>query len=709
MAKGKYAKSRTTPKREVAEIEQAFREVSKQKEPPVVKPKEPKVVPAKEPTPVKEIEYKEITPAMARNKKIILIALCVLAVAVVVGAVVTVSFLFNGLGDDGLILNNVHVAGVNVGGMTMEEAEKAIHAATDLTYTGKDMVVTLPGTTITLSPANTGAKLDVYSAVEAAFSYGRTGSKAEQEAARQHVLTGEYNIALLPYLSLNTSYIRQQVESYAASFSSTYVPSSYAVEGERPALDLDHYNPDAPNQILVLNVGAPGRHVDANALYNRILDAYSFNTFNLDATDGAPDEEPEKLNLEAIFAEICVAPVNATMDMETFAVTPEIYGYGFNVEEVQALLDAAEPGSTLRVEMDYIDPAVPGSALKEGLFEDVLAECETKHTNNENRNNNLRLACAAIDGYILMPGDVFSYNDVLGERTAEAGYKPAAAYSGMETVYELGGGICQVSSTLYYCVFFADLEVVIRGEHTFASSYIDLGMDATVSWGGPEFKFANNTEYPIRIEAKVEDGLVKVKIRGTETKDYRIGMDMDILSYTPYKTIYEEFPKENEKNYVEGQIIVTPYDGYVVRTWKLYLDPETGEEISRKEMYISRYASRDMVIAKIVEETTDPTDPSGEATEPGTTEPGVTDPSVTDPPATDPPATDPPATDPPVTDPPVTDPPATDPPATDPPVTDPPATDPPVTDPPATDPPATQPPATEPPAPPAGEGTETGE
>ncbi len=642
MAKGKFSQPRT-PKREEYDIDQAFRQVTKQT--------------SQQPTePVSAPEEEVISPAMERNKKIVLITLCVLALVVLIGAGITVGVLFGGLGDDGLILNNVHVAGINLGGMTQDQAEAAIRAVTKDTYTNVDMVVYLPDQTLVLSPADTGANLDVAAAAQAAYEYGRTGGLSEREAAKNHVLTGEYNIALLSYLSLDTAYIRAQLDTYGASFNSTYAASSYKLEGTMPSLEPDDFDEEAPCQTLILNPGAPGRNLDIDALYNRILDAYSFNTFEVDARDSAPQEDPKPLDLDAIYEEVYVEPVNASMDMETFEVTPEIYGYGFDLENAKTLLSEAEANTEIRISLEYLIPEVLGEGLEEVLFRDVLGSCETEHTNNENRNNNLRLACAAIDGMILMPGDEFSYNDALGKRTTEAGYLPAAAYSGGQTVNEVGGGICQVSSTLYYCTFFADLEITSRKAHSYVSSYIPLGMDATVSWGGPEFKFVNNTNYPIRIDAEVSDGYVKVQIVGTDDKDYYVEMDYNILSYTPFETVYEEYPEDNEKGYTDGHIIQTPYDGYIVRTFKCKYDKETKELISREEFTISDYNDRDMIVVKIISE--EPTDPSTEATDPSTE---TTDPSTESTTPAPPEETLPPDTTPPETE--STSPPASDPPA----------------------------------------------
>ena len=195
---------------------------------------------------------------------------------------------------------------------------------------------------------------------------------------------------------------------------------------------------------------------------------------------------------------------------------------------------------------------------------------------------------------------------------------------------------------------------------------MDPGTDATVSWGGPEFSFRNTTNYPIRIEAEVSDGYVKVQLLGTDEKDYYIEIEYEILSYKSYETVYEEYAPDNSEGYEDGEVIQTPYTGCNVQTYKCKYDKETKKLISREKDQYSSYKSRDQIIAKVTEETEPPTEP--DSTNPPSDEP-------TDPPAADP--TDPPVDNPPADNPPADNPPADNPPADNPPADNPPAQDPP--------------------------------
>ena len=588
---------------------------------------------------------KKRSGSKARTRKILLVSILVVT-ALLIGAIGACVMLFvNSNKDDGLILNNVTVAGVNIGGMTPEQASEAIHRATDMTFTVEPMVIHLPDTILELSPKDTGARLDVTAAVEAAYNYGRSGTAEENKKARADSLISNHTIALLPYLNLNLDYIRDTLDEYGESFNSDYEDSSWELEGESPELEGDKFDEDAVPQTLILNPGKPGRYVDITKVYNAVLDAYSMNHFEVKADMDGDETTPEALDLEEIFEEICSEAVNASMDMESFEVTLEVYGYTFDLEKAKELLSQTEYGNSLGIPMEYIVPEVLSADLSEKLFRDELGYCETPHTNDANRNNNLKLACEAINGLVLMPGDTFDYNKVLGERTTEKGYKPAGALQAGTSTTEVGGGICQVSSTLYYSTLLADLEIVTRRSHSLVSSYITMGMDATVSWGGPEFRFKNNTNYPIRIEAEVSGGYVKVRLVGTDEKDYYVKMEYKVVEVFNPATVTEEYTAAEAaaKGYRDGQVKQEGVTGYTVYTYKCKYDKETNELISKDYEATSNYVKKDTIVISVLPEETEPptTPPTTPPTEPEPTDPAPTDPAPTDPAPTDPPPTEP--------------------------------------------------------------------
>ena len=578
-------------------------------------------------------QQKASNPKQGRNRKIILISVCSVAVVLLISIIVSVWYFVGWPTDDGLILNNVMVSGINLGGMTREQAEEAIRKATDDTYTKQNMVVELPDVTMTFTPADTGAKLDVQAVVDEAYDYGRKGSYDEREAAKEAALSTTHHIPLLPYLNLDLEYIKNELMTYGESFNSTYEPSAVEFDIEKPVLDAadEKFDPKAPCQIMKISLGRPGRALDMTEVYNKVLDAYSFNQFHVSAQMKEAEKIPEVIDLEALFAEHSSEAVDSYLDPEDCEIIPEVYGYNFDLEKALLQMEQAKYGDTLEIPFRFLLPEVMGEDLAKLLFRDILCEYKTEHTTDSNRNTNLTLACAAINGTILMPGETFDYNTVVGKRTAAKGYKNAAAYSSGKTVQTIGGGVCQVSSTIYYCCLIADLEIVTRSPHSYVSSYMPMGMDATVSWGGPEFAFKNSTNYPIRIETWVADGYVHCKLVGTDEKDYYVEMRYETIGSESPETIYEEYAPDNAEGYRDGEVIQTSYKGWTVRTYKMKYDKETKELISEEEDRVSRYKKRDKIIAKIIYPTEPPTDPPA----PKPTDPPVVTPTPT---PTDPPA-----------------------------------------------------------------------
>jgi len=558
-------------------------------------------------------------PRNGGSRNVIIISICALVLVALLGTIFVVSKVFGGgskVEDDGLILANVVAAGIDLGGMTPAQAQVALYRATDDTYTVKSMLVTMPDGTIELKPRDTGAKLNVEAVVDAAFNYGRKGTAAEIQKAKDQAQMGQvHTIALLPYLELDTDYIRDQLEDYGEYFNSTFDASSVTVKGTRPALDGDDFDENAPCQTLIIKTGTPGRSLDMDDVYDQVLDAYSFHTFQVTAQESAPEQIPEAIDLDKLFKEHCSTPIDAYMDMQTFEVITEVYGYTFDLEKAKADLAMLEYGETLEITMEYMVPEIMSDELEQMLFRDTLASYETKTTNDHNRNTNIKLACQAINGTLLNPGDTFSFNDVVGKRTEAAGYKEAGAFYGGETIKELGGGICQVSSTLYACVLLADLDVVTRTAHSAPVSYVPMGMDATVSWGGPEFKFRNDTDYPLRIDAEVSGNTVKIKLIGTDERDYYVKVECKETETLEPEVKYEEFNWDNAEGYEDGDVIQEGVTGHVVKTYKSRYSKADNSLIGETVEATSTYKSKEKIVAKVEPKPTEP------PTEPPTEDP----------------------------------------------------------------------------------------
>lgn len=284
---------------------------------------------------------------------------------------------------------------------------------------------------------------------------------------------------------------------------------------------------------------------------------------------------------------------NASYDAASGSIVPEQFGADFDVAAAQTALDGAAPGETVSVPAVIEEPEVTASDLKMLLFRDVLGEARTHVSGSAGRIGNVKLSAKLINGIVLNSGDTFSYNDSVGKRTEARGFKPAPAYVKGETVDEVGGGICQTSSTLYLACLLSNMEITERYAHRYVPAYIDWGMDATVSWGGPDYKFTNNTLYPVKIVTEYSKGYLTIKLLGTNIDGIRVKMTNEVLSKTPWETVYQE-----DSTMTPGSpdvAKVTPYTGYKVKTYQTIYD-KNGSVIDSHFEAASDYKVRNKVV-----------------------------------------------------------------------------------------------------------------
>ena len=379
------------------------------------------------------------------------------------------------------------------------------------------------------------------------------------------------------YLEPDETVFRQKLSELAQTFS-------------RPAQDTSY---EVGQDSLTVTRELDGLAVTEADLEQPIREALS------SEADGAVYVDAAILPAQALSAQdihdaVAGSMKNAGYDAATDSITPEQAGAEFDVAEAQALLDAASPGETVEIPADIQQPHVTAAELKDVLFRDVLGQCRTHVSGTSARINNVKLSAAACNGVVLNTGDVFSYNATTGQRTTAKGYQAAPAYVGGETVDEVGGGVCQTSSTIYYACLRANLEITERYAHRYVPAYIDWGMDATVSWGGPDYKFTNNTDYPIKIVATYSGGYLTVKILGTNVDGTYVKMTNEVLSKTDWETVYkddETLPAGTEK------VTTTPYTGYKVKSYRNVYSAD-GKLISSTYEATSDYKVRNKVISR---------------------------------------------------------------------------------------------------------------
>lgn len=524
-----------------------------------------------------------------RTQRIAIIAGC--SVALLVLIIVLISILGNaGKADDHKILPNVYAAGINLGGMSQDDAKSAVRLAVNKSLVKNPMVAILPDGVLELDPADTGVSVDVDAVVEAAYRYGRTGTKEEQRDTRKHLEKSSYTIALLPYMKgIKLEYIYSQVEEFCATHGSQ-VPSTVTISGERPTYDPNYPSSSVKHQVLTITIGAPDYKLSTDDLYAQILDAYSLNNVEI-IYESETGVQPESLDAEQLFKEYCTLPQDATKDPETYEITPEVYGYGFDIDDVQYQIDMCGFGETIEVELKFLYPNVTTKDLKDGVFEDNLGECTTTGTDSDDRNNNLQLSCQALNGVIIAPGQTFSFNQTLGRPTAQKGYKQ---YSGIS-----GGGIEQTASALYYCALLADLEIVERTNNRRTVDYIEKGLDVRIEWEKYDFRFTNTTDAPIRIEATAKDSTVTVRLVGTDNRNYTVNIITEVLEQYEPEITYQSMDKNNVYGYTNGTVLEEGIMGYKIRTSIEKVHKQTELVIDTKTIDTSTYSKRDQKVVSI--------------------------------------------------------------------------------------------------------------
>ena len=498
------------------------------------------------------------------------LAVLAVAAAVVIAAVVAVCFLAHS--STGFFPGSA-IAGVDIGGLSAEEAAEK----TAREVLGREFRLQLDEEDLTLTAEDLAA-YDEEAVKQTVFAAYNDQHKAGFLSGGMAYLKGLLGRNTLTHV---LPYNATALDAAAAELKKTY---------DRAPLDASFAL--AENGVSV-TVAREGRDIDAAALTRILADAVSMTDGNaLDVNVSFGAVPAKALTAQAIHTQIAGEMKNAGFDPVTQTITPESLGASFDIAAAQKILDAAAPGETVTIPAAIEYPEVTAVELEKVLFRDVLGECRTHVSGTAARITNVKLSAQKINGYIMNTGDVFSYNESVGKRTAEAGFQPAPAYVRGETVDEIGGGICQTSSTLYLACLRANLEITERYAHRYVPAYIDWGMDATVSWGGPDYKFTNNTLYPMKIETIYKGGYLTVRLLGTNVDGSYARMTNETLSKTDWETVYEEDPAIAPG---KQEVKTSAYTGYKVKTYRHVYDKD-GNLISSGYEATSDYKVRNKVI-----------------------------------------------------------------------------------------------------------------
>lgn len=328
---------------------------------------------------------------------------------------------------------------------------------------------------------------------------------------------------------------------------------------------------------------------------NKTIKSYIDQRNNLKIDVNYSNEKLKK-SIENIAKEINLQVKNASISVNgsSIEITEGNSGLNVNVEEsIKNIIIQLEKGNKKE---DLVVTKVEPNIKKEQLQEvnTLLGSYSTKFNSSVvGRSSNIRLAASKSSNILLMPGDVFSYNEYTGVKTVSNGYKNAPVIVKGVVQDGVGGGVCQVSSTLYNSVLYAGLELVSIKNHSIPSTYVSKGRDATVTDGGIDFVFKNNLKYPVYLKNYVSGNVVTCQIYGSskDKQNIQISTSTDRVSVAPVKKVEDPtLPKGQEKELEPGR------NGYKVSTYRLYID-NNGKVVKKEKVATSYYPKKQGVIA----------------------------------------------------------------------------------------------------------------
>ena len=468
-----------------------------------------------------EEENKEEIKKKGKTKKVIIIVFVILLI--LVALFFTIFAILNLRNTK--IIRGVQIGEINVSDMSKEDA-KALLDERNAKNQEKQLVLKYGDLENKVTYSSLAVNYQIDEAINNAYNIGRDGNIFENNLDILKTWKDGENIELKA--TVDTEKLNQVVQNINNTIQGAVVQPSYEVKDDK----------------LIIKSGKSGIKVDEQKLSEYIYTAVTTETDAQEQTIEIPviTSEPDQIDIDKIHSEVYKEVKDAYYTKDPFTIYPEQKGIDFDVESAKALIQ--EPKEQYEIQLTITKPSKTVKEIGTEAFPDLLGVCKTNYVaSNKNRTTNLILAAGKINGTVLLPGEEFSYNGVVGKRTVEAGYKNAATYSNGQVVDDIGGGICQISSTLYDAAVFANMDITVRRNHQFVTSYLPAGKDATVVWGSQDFKFKNSRKYPVRITATVSGGVATVQIWGVkEDVEYDISIETKQISTIKYTTQYVEDP-----------------------------------------------------------------------------------------------------------------------------------------------------------------------
>lgn len=416
------------------------------------------------------------------------------------------------------IISGVSIGGINVSGLDKAQAVKLIEEK--VTPRQKEIVKLKYGEYEKELPMEQlEVTVNIEKAVDEALSKGRA----------ENIFSNNFAVIASKFkkqdIGLEINYNEEELEKILTE-----------IGAEIPGRVQD-YTYNIEENELIITKGKDGIELDVDKMKNDISDGIKniSKEFKNEREISVKEVKAGEIDIEKIYNEVHTEPQDAYIVEDPFQVVVDKDGVDFAITMDEAKTILAESKEEYSIPLKITKAQKTVASLGSKAFPDLLGTFTTRYdAGNVSRTTNLAIACKKLNGQVIQPGEVFSYNKALGKRSVENGYKEAAVYVNGGVENGLGGGICQISSTLYNTVLFANLGIVERHQHSFTTSYVDPGRDATVVYGALDFKFKNTRKYPVKLEAYIKSGVATVSMYGIkEDVEYNVKVVATVTETIP--------------------------------------------------------------------------------------------------------------------------------------------------------------------------------
>lgn len=594
-----------------------------------------------------------------------------LKISLIVGALIIVSVLGLGIADATLYANKIH-RNVSVGGLSLGGQTKTVATANlgklAKELAGQDVNVLYADKKWVASPAKLGVEVDVDETLDRAFALGRTGSVLKDTRTRMSLWFNKRDLA--PVLDKKDAKfdafiteVAKEVDHPAEDAGIKIVEGNVVIANSKNGLTVIQNvlalrlltafgNPKKQSILVPVKTQKPDIHEDALSekknMVTQMIDAPLELTYKQEnwtiteeqiiewisfrkvregvvwSLDVEFDSEKAALEIEKLTENIASEPKDAQFEIvdDTVAIVPSENGVKVDIKRaIEGMLEASKSSDSRQAMLatEVAEPKLTTEDAKEmGIKEKVSGYTTHYSASQTSRVHNIKTLAGELDGVILAPDETFSFNGNIGPRTAGKGYKEAPAIINGELQPSLGGGVCQVATTLFNTVFFGGYEVVERSNHSLFISHYPTGRDATVSYGGPDLKFKNNTKHYMLIKAYATSSALTINF-------YSTSRGVEVAYTTSAPSNYKTYPTKYEDDATLAKGVTKVKDhGSPGRDVTVKRITRIDGKVVKEEKFFSRYKPKTAVIRV------------------GTKEAAITLPPEKAPPST-PPTTQPPA------------------------------------------------------------------